>query len=846
MNDFGEMSNTGAVLSNTEMRELRLKRGECATCGERCFKKSLFKQTPITVHGRILKGRCLNCKPLRADEMVGPPPAEVRAASTRDVARANQSSGVWSGGTSTRINKKNIRKGDVQMFTSNYELDTIYSNGSKESGSGPNKSRLRTSNDISRRRRSNESYDTGSNINCYQSHARHAQAHRAYIQAQLQAEAQTQLRAQLQAQQNRAAQHGDHGEYENCSSENSNSSDNRIGSSNDNPKELIEENTSASSPRSIHRGPSKTLLQEDQPPDLNQSFSKRINSMLKQASVNFEKGTHQSIRSFCKRSNPKKWNGSSSSLESRSTNSSKSTSSPPIHAETTEINSSRSFNSRSFSNSNSGSLPPMIETDTQQQMMNSHSSSNISGSDIEELRALDKLAECGANLDATGSMDYILEIAMSYPENKRVQLVSMNMLSHATEYYTELSEEDNGIVNANANANSRHENDTIRQQENIKIIMDIMEYFPTEEILQLPCCSVLRNLSNSKEMQVLVARYGGINCIINAMQTFTDNIDIQKITIETLTNLGQNSENLFKILKRGGDKRIVESMVKHNDSLDIVNLGCIAIINLAADDYSLKTGIVQSNGADQIIFAMVVHSHDMLFLQRCLSALRVLSAGHEENTVQIVSNGAIDSIVSVMQLYKNDMMIQEEAACTLYELGTTSKTSFTIGESGGIDVLIRAMWLHSSKNNVKLQCCRALEVLTSFHPSNVALMLEIGGIPAVIHAMQQATESKNIQESSFDILYNLALDGGKHAKIKIVEKEGLDAISISMVLHRDDRTLQQKACRVLNALICEENLDAIQAANVPELMDVAAFNFPVECKKDACLMLDTLERMSRI
>lgn len=45
MNDFGEMSITGAVLSNTEMQKLRLKRGECVKCGEQCFKKSLFKST---------------------------------------------------------------------------------------------------------------------------------------------------------------------------------------------------------------------------------------------------------------------------------------------------------------------------------------------------------------------------------------------------------------------------------------------------------------------------------------------------------------------------------------------------------------------------------------------------------------------------------------------------------------------------------------------------------------------------------------------------------------------------------------------------------------------------------
>lgn len=44
--------------------EMRRRRGECVSCGRRCFRRKLFKLIPITQEGRVLNGRCLRCKPL--------------------------------------------------------------------------------------------------------------------------------------------------------------------------------------------------------------------------------------------------------------------------------------------------------------------------------------------------------------------------------------------------------------------------------------------------------------------------------------------------------------------------------------------------------------------------------------------------------------------------------------------------------------------------------------------------------------------------------------------------------------------------------------------------------------
>ena len=47
-----------------KLRETRRLRGECETCGQRCFSKTLFKTTPLSIPHLVREGRCLKCNPI--------------------------------------------------------------------------------------------------------------------------------------------------------------------------------------------------------------------------------------------------------------------------------------------------------------------------------------------------------------------------------------------------------------------------------------------------------------------------------------------------------------------------------------------------------------------------------------------------------------------------------------------------------------------------------------------------------------------------------------------------------------------------------------------------------------
>ena len=117
--------------------------------------------------------------------------------------------------------------------------------------------------------------------------------------------------------------------------------------------------------------------------------------------------------------------------------------------------------------------------------------------------------------------------------------------------------------------------------------------------------------------------------------------------------------------------------------------------------------------------------------------------------------GAADSIVSMMHLPETDHDLQIDAAKTLSHLGSTPLTAIVIGNSGRIDLLTQSLWLHAQKRNVKIQCCYALDVLSS-HSQNLDLMLHIRANKAIVHAMQHTTEDSKIQQLGCSILSNLA------------------------------------------------------------------------------------------
>jgi len=143
---------TGSVMTPAQLQEYRLKRGECVTCGRKCFQKKLFKMTPLTDHGKVLKGRCLNCHPL--DGSSGPGgdvlPAVSRRATREDLAKFSKSqSNLARSGGGAGMNVRPQRSSQALRRTASSDGITLGSLRGRTGGRRPTNSSVETSNNSS-------------------------------------------------------------------------------------------------------------------------------------------------------------------------------------------------------------------------------------------------------------------------------------------------------------------------------------------------------------------------------------------------------------------------------------------------------------------------------------------------------------------------------------------------------------------------------------------------------------------------------------------------------------------------------------------------------------------------
>jgi hypothetical protein len=123
--------------------------------------------------------------------------------------------------------------------------------------------------------------------------------------------------------------------------------------------------------------------------------------------------------------------------------------------------------------------------------------------------------------------------------------------------------------------------------------------------------------------------------------------------------------------------------------------------------------------------------------------------------------------------------------------------------------------------------------------TNKQIVIDVGGISAVVNAMHAHAGEGTVQEKGCGVLANLAANDDNN-KVRIVEEEALDAVVMAMVLHTDNKLVQDRSLSLLKKLACASNIKPMQAANVAELVMIARDKFPGKCGDKAKHLLAML------
>ena len=404
----------------------------------------------------------------------------------------------------------------------------------------------------------------------------------------------------------------------------------------------------------------------------------------------------------------------------------------------------------------------------------------------------------------------------------------------------------------------------------IIIVQSMRAHHNDKDVQYFGCGAIWSMSSGSTQAQKAFVEAGAASTIVLAMKRFLKSKggqDLQEHAISALSNLGAARSNVGFLVRDGSSSSgdddgngdavdaIVNAMGQYSECSIVQAKGCSAITNLAShDDSNLRLEIMNKGVGLAILYSsMAMHADDSTVQEAALKAVRNLCTDCETNQAKFIDIGVIDLVISAMDRHKDVPGLQEAGACVISILADYhNDTRILIGDNHGIDTILRAITVHLKHAGVVEWCNRALLTLT-FDRHNAASCLEKTvdddlppAITIVIDAMMAHENVPSIQEIGCATLANLANLGTDtsssnlgvdpvQTKMYIVDGGALDAITMAMVLHRNESRVQERACTLLLHLAIEDNHTAILAAIGIDMQLVkdAAKNFPNQCKKPA-------------
>mmetsp|Transcript_42328 Transcript_42328/g.62823 ORF Transcript_42328/g.62823 Transcript_42328/m.62823 type:complete len:878 (-) Transcript_42328:49-2682(-) len=866
-------SDAGSLMSAAQLEDSRRKKGECITCGQKCYQKKLFKMIPITLHGKVLDGRCLKCKPLEVNSRTEVLPALSRPATRQDLERFTRSqSNLQLQGPGVRAMRVPAHRSASMQHQSSATNSPIPENGqdtSLSSRSNPVPASLQPPlhSGYQSHDEDNDSLRSGS-IGGSTDRPRRSRgpprmspsARTLSMRSGLQREQTGYSSRSMESVGGRSSSSapyliqsgGPNGANDTILEGEGNAADPDLNSSTDNLRAAVLGRMAAqhlaskfrASRRRNNVGDANKKQQHDTEGEDINSWE-QVASMHSRDSHSFEtfdktddEDEFQAFPGVLNRGGAVEFEGldaqgfpaipaAAARAESNRTMSSMSS------AEDGEAGAGRQLSwkrAKKKQNTPSAVLETETEITSEHDSMrsSSHRSRRSSGGGFStpgsRQSSMQRVVQRKEDIAmerleaANGDFLEILDVMRLLPSSPLVQNEALKDLSNL-----HLSNE---------------EYDELAGRGALETVVTAMRTHPHDTEVQTSGCRAIWNLSATAQNQIQLVRTGALDVIMTAMEGFPDDPEIQEKSMAALSNLGAAEGNHETIMEQNVIDKIVEAMNRHSEDGNVQAKACSAITNFASYDSPLKRQIMQSGAGGAVVISMIMHPEDVDLQEKALRALRNICANSDDNKVEVANVGGIDAVISSMQVHRDEPGVQEAGAWTLSNLAVNPENKAIIGDSGGIDVIIRAMWVHSDVVGVQEWCCRALWTL-SVDAQNRQVMMEVGGISAIINSMQAHADASTVQEKGCGVLSNLAATDDR-SKIRIVEEEALDAIVMAMVLHSDSKAVQDRACSVLKRLAVGPNIKPMQAANVGELVRIAGEKFPEKCKDKAKQILSVL------
>jgi hypothetical protein len=867
-----DFSSSGSVLSKSQLEEQRRKRGQCLSCGQQCFQKKLFKMIPLTLHGFVLEGRCLKCKPLDVNSNDMVLPAVSRAATRQDLerfSRTQSSLRLQGPGVNSSSNLRRKQSPVPTVGSAPEGARTPISNGITSISENDNEEMTyrtsRSADDpiVVDNSRSRETQNSGS-VN--RVHSMKTEAVRRHDS--------------IEANRSQSMNPNILRSAEPTDSES-------IGANVRSPIRSVNHGHSLVRPRSRGQSPvpvqsrgqspsSQPRRVRGQSPGLN-SRSLQISgvSALEASNAGFDSVHSAVIGGMAARkvlNDYRRRHGSTepsseweetfpTQINDRGSDDDANAWSLSSKEKVSQSKQSKSLKSDRGRNSDDDDIQlenhdfnpewneaPWSKDDDEpsQTLEPSHGILNRGGdfkisksqksnrrshrgtSSVEPSRTTSSIS---SGDDDSAAVDQ--KTWKPFAESSVIETFS-NLQDDVENisFNSEHQIEDEVESRSSLSSQSGHSNPGLQEQRAVESlsanstdytrIISIMSSFPGSTLVQQEGLNHLSNLHLDDDEYDTIVENGALNIVISAMVSHIKSSEVQSSACRAMWNLSATSKNQIRLVNEGALDRLLEAMEKFPGDAELQEKALAAMSNLGASIENQRA-FLEKNVLEKVVDAMNRHSEDSPVQCKACSALTNFASYDSPLKRQIMQAGGGGAVVVSMIMHPEDIELQEKALRALRNICANSdENKVELANVGAIDAVITAMQVHRDEPGVQEAGAWTLSNLAVNH-DNKAIIGDSGGIDVVIRAMWVHSDNVGVQEWCCRALWTLSVDA-QNRQI-ILEVGGISAVVNAMQAHADASTVQEKGCGVLSNLAAtdddckiriveEEGLDAIIMAMV--------------------------------
>ena len=866
-----EFKGDGSVMTPAQRQEQRRKRGECVTCGEKCFQKKLFRMFPITVHGKVLNGRCLNCHPLDVNDANAGVAIQAvsRPATEEDLQRFRQKqerlnkaqsqsvlvgsgSSVASSSTGSQRPGMNPRAASSTFAYSNQHIHANSYDRAPSNRSLP-VARSNLSSDASV-----TSYQSFQSENIYRGPERSPEdrsaspvSHSSRSFRSLPAH-RSGSRESLDVSQSGDGRYDSHRRPSNP--ENGlyvRGGDERRRRSN---PDLMD---GRRSPPDSHlgRNPSREELRAAMERILGYQMDEEeayalMSSGMEPAQIlddlrRKQRGSQHSNRSFDDDPGYSPSHGvlNRGGAVSFPTGDQDSVASSQI-AGSSYATGNASYSNRSLNSNLSGQEEAMVR-----QHYREGSSRSIHSDHYASDRG--RAVRRGSGSSAQSSRSYNSNSRTSLQDHfsRHSRTSDLDDSAHGDAYSTGALSRSGYRVNVSRRRSDRSGSSTRDDTEvgldrlnevgpDFLAIVSIMRDYPGSAEVQLNCMEELSNFNFADEDYDMLLDAGAMEVIADAMQAFPQDMVLQMSGCRAMCNTSGTPEAQECYAEFGAVDLVLDAMGLFLEYPRMQEQGLAALANLAATQGNIPE-LIDKGCVPQAVAAMNKYPGDLEVQLKGCSVITNLSSHALDMRGAIMEASGGGAVVLAMVLHSQEPDVQEKALRALRNLSSDNDdVKVELAHMGGIDGVVQAMQVHRDDAIVQEAGASTLCNLAG-HPDNKLMIGQCGGIDVTIRAMWVHSDAVSVVEWCCRALFSLSLD--PENRLKILEVGGITAAVNAMQAHAESAVVQEFGCAILCSLakddesakekiVAEEALDAIVLAMV-------LFSDDVGVQERACLVL---------